>query len=89
MKEMSDFKIYPSVVLGKGKIVEDYCVLGIPPRGKCEGELETRIGAGAQLRAHTVIYAGNRIGKNFQTGNPTEDSCSTREAGRPGTIDTP
>jgi acetyltransferase-like isoleucine patch superfamily enzyme len=27
------------------------------------------IGAGAHVRSHTVIYAGNRIGSNFQTGN--------------------
>jgi acetyltransferase-like isoleucine patch superfamily enzyme len=27
------------------------------------------IGRGAVLRSHTVIYAGNRIGENFQTGN--------------------
>jgi acetyltransferase-like isoleucine patch superfamily enzyme len=69
MKEMSDHKVYAGVQLGQDTIVEDYCVLGIPPRGKREGELETSIGSGAQLRTHTVIYAGNRIGKNFQTGN--------------------
>jgi acetyltransferase-like isoleucine patch superfamily enzyme len=69
MKEQSEYKIYAGVELGKDSMVEDYCVLGVPPRGKGPGEIETKIGPGAQLRTHTVIYAGNKIGKNFQTGN--------------------
>ncbi len=69
MKEQSHYRIYAGVELGKDSIVEDYCVLGVPPRGKSVGEIETRIEPGAQLRSHTVIYAGNRIGKDFQTGN--------------------
>ena len=69
LKEQNHNKIYSGVKLGKESIVEDYCVLGVPPRGKSAGEIETKIGPGAQLRSHTVIYAGNRIGKNFQTGN--------------------
>ena len=62
-------KIFPGVTLGDGSIVEDYCIVGSPPRGKKAGELETIIGRGAVIRSHTVIYAGNRIGDNFQTGN--------------------
>ena len=64
-----NYKIFAGVVIGGGSTVEDYCVIGAPPRGKKEGELETVIGARAILRSHTVIYAGNRIGDNFQTGN--------------------
>ena len=64
-----NYKIFAGVVIGGGSTVEDYCVIGTPPRGKKEGELETVIGARAILRSHTVIYAGNRIGDNFQTGN--------------------
>ena len=63
------FRIFPGVEIGNGSIVEDYCVIGAPPRGKKAGELETTIGPGAILRSHTVVYAGNRIGENFQTGN--------------------
>lgn len=63
------FKIYENVHLGSGVIIEDYSIIGAPPRGKKEGELETYIGANAHIRSHTVIYAGNRIGENFQTGN--------------------
>jgi len=64
-----NYKIFAGVVIGGGSTVEDYCVIGALPRGKKEGELETVIGARAILRSHTVIYAGNRIGDNFQTGN--------------------
>jgi len=62
-------KIFPGVTLGDGSVVEDYCIVGSPPRGKKVGELETIIGRRAVIRSHTVIYAGNRIGDNFQTGN--------------------
>ena len=62
-------KIFPGVTLGDGSIVEDYAIIGSPPRGKKAGELQTTIGKGAIIRSHTVIYAGNRIGDNFQTGN--------------------
>lgn len=63
------YKIFAGVLFGDGSIVEDYCIIGAPPRGKKEGELPTTIGRKAILRSHTVIYAGNRIGDNFQTGN--------------------
>lgn len=69
MKTEVFYRLYRNVLLGKDAIVEDFCILGVPPRGKEDGELETMIGTGAHLRSHTVIYAGNRIGKNFQTGN--------------------
>jgi acetyltransferase-like isoleucine patch superfamily enzyme len=49
--------------------VEDYCIVGVPQRDQKEGDFETVIGYGACIRSHTVIYAGNRIGNNFQTGN--------------------
>ncbi len=63
------YKVLAGVVIGNGSIVEDYCIIGALPRGKKEGELSTTIGTKAILRSHTVIYAGNRIGDNFQTGN--------------------
>jgi len=63
------YRIFASVSLGINAVIEDYCVIGVPPRGKEEGELRTVIGDDAHLRSHTVIYAGNRIGKGFQTGN--------------------
>jgi len=65
----NDYKIYDGVNLGADSIVEDYCIIGAIPKGQKEGELKTVIGIGAVIRSHTVIYAGNTIGANFQTGN--------------------
>ncbi len=62
-------RVYRNVKFGARKTVGDFCVIGEPPRGKKPGELETRIGARAVIRSHTVIYAGNRIGDDFQTGH--------------------
>jgi acetyltransferase-like isoleucine patch superfamily enzyme len=61
--------IYPGVVLGENCTVEDFVILGALPRGSKPGELQTIIGNNATIRSHTVIYAGNKIGHNFQTGN--------------------
>lgn len=59
--------IYPNVQLGKDIIVEDFCIVGAPFKGY--NDETTIIEDGAVIRSHTVIYAGNRIGRNFQTGN--------------------
>lgn len=61
--------IHPGVKLGKGCVIEDFVIIGTPPKGAVLGELETVIGDNAVIRSHTVIYAGNKIGNNFQTGN--------------------
>lgn len=59
--------VYPHVKLGKNVVVEDYCVIGAPLR---DGSTpETVIGDDSHLRSFTVIYSGNKIGNNFQTGN--------------------
>jgi acetyltransferase-like isoleucine patch superfamily enzyme len=65
----SNFVVFPNVKIGNNCIIEDYVVIGIPPKGYEPGELETIIGDNAVIRSHTVIYAGNKIGNNFQTGN--------------------
>lgn len=62
-------RVLPHVTLGADATIGDFCILGEPPRGKKPGELETRIGARAVIRSHTVIYAGNTIGDDFQTGH--------------------
>jgi acetyltransferase-like isoleucine patch superfamily enzyme len=64
-----NYKIFPNVKLGKNIKIGEYCILGNPPRNKKEGELELVIGDNALIRSHTIIYAGNKIGKNFQTGH--------------------
>lgn len=55
-------KIGPRVTLGAGSAVEEFVVLGT-------GDRPVRIGPGARLRSHTVIYGGNTIGRGFQTGH--------------------
>jgi acetyltransferase-like isoleucine patch superfamily enzyme len=45
-----------------------------------EGELPTVVGPNAVIRSHSVIYAGNVIGRNFQTGN----KVNIRESNRIG-----
>jgi acetyltransferase-like isoleucine patch superfamily enzyme len=66
---MNNYKIYHGVQIGPGAQIGDYVVIGLPPRGKKSGELPTVIGANAVIRSHSVIYAGNTIGENFQTGH--------------------
>ena len=62
-------KVCSNVRIGANAIIGDYVIIGEPPRGKKDGELPTVIGDNALIRSHTIIYAGNTIGKNFQTGH--------------------
>jgi len=77
---MITYKLFNNVVLGDNWTIEDFCIVGTPPRGTQEGELPTTIGDGAVIRSHSVIYAGNVIGRNFQTGN----KVNIRESNRIG-----
>ena len=61
--------MYDNTLLGEGATLDPYVILGCPPRGHGAGELQLVIGAEAHLRSHTVIYAGNVIGRRFQTGH--------------------
>jgi len=63
------YKIFKNVKLGKNISIGDFVIIGLPPKGKADGELETVIGDNATIRSHTVIYAGNKIGDNFMTGH--------------------
>ena len=69
MSKGTNYKIYENVSIGEGAVIEDFVIIGEPPRGKKPGELRTNIGKNAIIRSHTVIYAGNVIGDNFQTGH--------------------
>lgn len=70
-----NYKVYSNVLIGANATIGDYVIIGEPPRGRKEGELRTVIGDNALIRSHSVIYAGNTIGKNFQTGH----HCLVRE----------
>ena len=61
------YKIYENVKIGKNPVIEDFVIVGKPVKGVNS----TVIGENAHLRAYTVIYAGNRIGNNFVTGDRT------------------
>lgn len=60
--------VHPGVVFEGDAQVEAFCVIGAPVAGR-EEQPRTVIGADAIIRSHTVIYAGNRIGSGFRTGN--------------------
>lgn len=65
---MKKYKIYDNVLIGKNSLIENYAIIGKPPRGFKDGDLYTRIGINASIREFTVIYASTRIGNSFQTG---------------------
>lgn len=57
---------YPNVELAEPFTLEAFVILGSPAGG---ASLPTYIGPRALVRSHTVIYAGNHIGADFQTGH--------------------
>jgi acetyltransferase-like isoleucine patch superfamily enzyme len=61
--------IYPGVVWGGTYTLGPFVIVGQAPRGHQPGDLATRIGAGAYINSHTVIYAGNIIGTNLRVGH--------------------
>jgi len=66
---METYKIIGKVHLGKNVSIGDYVVIGILPKGCKEDDVVTTIGDSSVIRSHTSIYAGNKIGSNFQTGH--------------------
>lgn len=76
--------LHPNVRLGRDVVIHDFCVIGMPPRGKSSGEAELVIGDGAVIRPFTTLYAGTTIGAGFQCGqgvtiredNIIGESCS-------------
>jgi len=62
-------KIHKNVKIGKNARIGDFVIIGLPPKGIRDGEIETIIGDNAFIRSHTVIYAGNIIADNFQAGH--------------------
>jgi acetyltransferase-like isoleucine patch superfamily enzyme len=68
---MKTYKIYPNVHIGENVVIQDWVIIGLPPKGVEPGALETVIEDGAVIRSHSVIYAGSRIGEGFQSGHRT------------------
>jgi acetyltransferase-like isoleucine patch superfamily enzyme len=65
---MATYVIHPNVCIGSDHQIGEFVIIGAPTRNP-ESDGETHIGPGALIRSHTVIYAGNSIGANFQTGH--------------------
>jgi acetyltransferase-like isoleucine patch superfamily enzyme len=66
------YKILDDVELGEKVRIEDFVILGVKPskppvNPPHKGKLV--IGEKAVIRSHSVIYLGNKVGKNFQTGH--------------------
>lgn len=49
--------------------LDDFVIVGVPPRGARPGQLATQFGKNAKILSHSVIYAGNRIGADFFAGH--------------------
>ncbi len=80
-------KIYKNVKIGRKAEIDEYVIIGKPPRGKKIGELPTRIGDNAVIRSHSIIYAGVRIGDNLETGHSVmiRENCTIGHDVRVGT----
>lgn len=61
-------KTYKNVIIGKNTKIGDFVIIGHPLNIN-KPNPKTIIGPNSLIRSHTVIYAGNIIGKNFQTGH--------------------
>lgn len=60
--------VYAGVTLGAGTVLESPCIVGKPPRGRSDGELETVFGRDCLVRPFTTVYAGSSFGERVQTG---------------------
>ena len=58
----SNARIHTNVRLGRNVTIGECAVVGLPPAGMNEGELETFIGDNSVIRSHAVLYAGSTIG---------------------------
>ncbi|TYP89819.1 acyltransferase [Blastococcus xanthinilyticus] len=66
--EIGPFSIvHADVELGAGTVVGSHCELGHPAAAGDVGPL--RVGAGALIRSHSVLYAGSTFGDQLQTGH--------------------
>lgn len=66
--------VYDNVVIGDNSVICNDCIIGEPLSSYYQNRETyinptTTIGSGALIRSHTIIYAGNVIGDDFQTGH--------------------
>lgn len=64
----SNTKLKPAKT-GTDRYIQELVLLNVRSQGKAGEIPDTQLGKRAVLRSHTVIYAGNVIGADFQTGH--------------------
>lgn len=65
---IGDFTVvHANVEVGDGCVIESHCIIGYPTP-LAEGH-PLRIGPGALIRSHSVLYAGTTIGERLSTGH--------------------
>jgi len=69
MTSPNDALVYPGVIWEGEYSVGPFAIVGQPPLGRQPHERPTRIGSGAMIGSHTVIYAGNVLGRRFRAGH--------------------
>jgi acetyltransferase-like isoleucine patch superfamily enzyme len=80
MKLNRNIVVYEPIEVGKDLVIEDFVVLGKPPIRTKTSKMRLIIGDSSVIRSGTIIYTGNIIGNNFQTG----DNARIREKNRIG-----
>jgi UDP-3-O-[3-hydroxymyristoyl] glucosamine N-acyltransferase len=64
---IGDFTVvHANVEIGDNSLIQEHCLLGV--RGPNTSE-PLRLGAGAHIRSHTVLYEHSRIGPGLDTGH--------------------
>ena len=59
-------RVYANAEIGDNCTIGDFCILGHPGPGE-NGPL--KLGAGATVRSHSVLYEGSTIGPKLETGH--------------------
>lgn len=65
----NNYIVAKNVKLGKNTTIGDFVIIGVQPKNKKDKNIKTILGNNIIVRSHSVIYAGNSIGNNFQTGH--------------------
>lgn len=59
--------VHGNVEIGDGTVIDSHCSIGEPSGGG--GGAPLRVGPGARIRSHSVIYEGSTFGPRLETGH--------------------
>lgn len=78
--------VHDGCELGQGVSVGAYCEIGLAPADGREDAL--RVGAGARIRSHSVLYRGSTLGERLETGHRVtlREGTRTGQGVRIGTL---